>query len=194
MPKIDSQKFYTSAIEMHGVSARGVNWVSKENQELRFKEILSLLPKDMSHFELADAGCGFGDFYHYLIKHKRHPKRYLGIDSVMDMYSIASNETAQEILYSDICKEAPPVLDYYICSGALNVLTKFETQLFIQNCYNSSKVAFIFNALEGDTESDTYNYINQDEIRSVAKRLKVKEVRFCQGYMENDITVAFYRV
>jgi SAM-dependent methyltransferase len=193
MPKIDSEKFYTSAIEMHGTTARGVNWASKENQELRFKEIMAFLPQDMKSFTLGDAGCGFGDFYRYLTKRKRHLQRYVGIDSVIDMYSIASNATAQEILHLDICKESLPNMDYYICSGALNVLTKFETQLFIQNCYNSSKVAFIFNVLEGDKESDTYNYMSKDEILEIAKRVQVKETLFRENYMENDITVMFVR-
>ena len=63
MPRIDSQKFYTSAIEMHGTTAKGVNWASKENQLLRFDAILKLLPSELNSFTLADAGCGFGDFY-----------------------------------------------------------------------------------------------------------------------------------
>ena len=30
MPRIDTRKFYLSAIKKHGVSAKGVNWLSKE--------------------------------------------------------------------------------------------------------------------------------------------------------------------
>jgi len=193
MPKIDSEKFYTSAIEMHGTTAKGVNWASRANQELRFSQLLSLLPKDLSNHSLGDAGCGFGDLFFYLKKHKRQPARYVGIDSLVDMYSIASNATAEEILLLDITQEQPPTLDYYICSGALNVLTPFETQLFIQNCYNASRVAFIFNILEGKEESETYNYMTQEDIEMIATRLKVKELSFVRGYMENDITVIFKR-
>ena len=193
MPKIDSEKFYTSAIEKFGTSARGVNWASKENQLLRFEQILKLLPKDLSGFSLADAGCGFGDFYLYMKKKKRLPKRYVGIDSVLDMYSIATQNTAQEIINADICKDALPNADYYVCSGALNVLTTFETRLFIQNCYKSSKKAFIFNALHGERESETYNYLTSEAIEKMASSLDVKEVVYQSGYMEDDITVGFFR-
>ena len=193
MPKIDTDKFYTSAIKMHGTSAKGVNWASKENQILRFKKIVSLLPNDISMFTLADAGCGFGDFYTYLHKKKKLPQHYIGLDYHLDMCSIAEQNTAQEIINSDICKDTLRVCDYYICSGALNVLTEFETHLFIQNCYNSSKKAFIFNALHGDKTSETYNYLTVEAIEVIAKTLNVSEVLLRSGYLANYITVSFIR-
>ena len=178
---------------MFGTTARGVNWASKKNQELRFDAILKLLPDDLSSFSIADAGCGFGDFYLYLEKKKRLPKHYIGIDSVLEMYSIASQNTAQEILNADICRDPLPNADYYICSGALNVLTPFETQLFVQNCYKSSKVAFIFNALHGDKKSQTYNYLTTNAIDKMALELDVQEHTYKSGYIEDDITVSFIR-
>lgn len=193
MPKIDSEKFYTSAIEKFGITAKGVNWASKRNQELRFDILLALLPDDLSSFTLVDAGCGFGDFYFYLQKKKLLPKHYIGVDSVLEMCSISSNNTGQEILHLDICKETLPKADYYVCSGALNVLTPFEAHLFIQNCYNSSKVAFIFNALHGNKESETYNYLSKDTINNIALELKVKECSFESAYMDDDTTVRFLR-
>lgn len=193
MPKIDSEKFYTSAIEKFGVSAKGVNWASKENQFLRFAAILKLLPDDLSNFTLVDAGCGFGDFYNYLKKKKRLPKQYIGIDSLLDMYSIASQNTAQEIMIADICKDSLPNADYYICSGALNVLTPFETHQFIRNCYSSSKVAFIFNALHGEKSSETYNYLSNANIQKIATSLKVKNIILKDGYLDEDITVKFFK-
>ncbi len=193
MPKIDSEKFYTSAIEMHGTSAKGVNWASKENQLLRFEAILKLLPQKLDTFSIADAGCGFGDFYLYMSKKKRLPKEYIGIDSLIDMYSIASEKTGCEIIVADICRDELPIKDYYICSGALNVLTPFETYQFIQNCYNSSKYGFIFNVLYGDKQSETYNYLNRSKIIKIAEDLKVKNIKFLDGYLNNDISVSFLK-
>ena len=74
VPRIDNEKFYTSAIEKFGTTARGVNWASKENQLLRFEAILKLLPKDLSSFTLVDAGCGFGDFCSILKRKNDFPK------------------------------------------------------------------------------------------------------------------------
>ena len=108
MPRIDSEKFYTSAIDVHGTSAKGVNWASKENQTLRFEAILKLLPSRLANFTLVDAGCGFGDFHTYMSKKKNSPKKYIGIDSLEDMYSIASDKTGEEIIIADICKDSLP--------------------------------------------------------------------------------------
>jgi len=193
MPRIDSEKFYSSAIEMYGTSAKGVNWASKENQELRFDAILELLPKKLSEYLIVDAGCGFGDLYSYMYKRKRTPQKYLGIDSHIDMYSIASENTGCEIVIAEICKDEIPKADYYVCSGALNVLTKFETHQFIHNCYKSSKHGFIFNILYGEKESETYNYLTRDEIESIAKELKVNETLFKDGYLKGDMTIGFFK-
>ena len=190
MPLIDNEKFYTSAIELHGISPRGVNWASKENQLLRFKAILTLLPQNISEITISDAGCGFGDFYTYL---KIKPKKYIGIDSLVDMYSIASKETGCEIIMADVCKDLLPETDYYICSGALNTLTKFETYQFIQNCFKSSKKGFIFNVLHGDKKSQTYNYLTTEDIEKIAKDLDVDRVKFKSEYLQNDITVGFFK-
>ena len=192
MPRIDSEKFYTSAIKMHGTTPKGVNWTSKETQEIRFDMILEMLPKEID--SLVDAGCGFGDFYTYMNKKKRTPKKYIGIDSLIDMYSIASNNTAQEIIIADITKDKIPHAKYYICSGAMNVLDKFETYLFIQNCFLACGDGFIFNILHGEDESETYNYFSTCQIEKIAKELNVKRVEIRDDYMDGDITVGFFHL
>ena len=79
MPRIDNEKFYTSAIQKHGITAKGVNWISSDTQRIRFKAILEMLPSDLSWITLIDAGCGFGDFFTYLKKKNKLPKKYTGI-------------------------------------------------------------------------------------------------------------------
>lgn len=191
MPRIDSEKFYKSAIDMHGTCAKGVGWISKESQETRFDVILDMLPQTVG--SIADAGCGFGDFYIYLNKKNRTPKSYIGIDSITEMCSIASKNTAQEILKADICKDEIPHSDYYVCSGAMNVLNTFETHLFIRNCFMTSKKGFIFNILYGDVETEIYNYITKTQLDEIARELDVKEIKLKDDYMQNDITVGLFK-
>ena len=193
MPRIDSEQFYTSAIDMHGTTAKGVNWNSRESQLIRFDMILEMLPHKLSTLKIVDAGCGFGDLYFRMKKKNKTPKEYIGIDSLSDMYSIASEKTGCEIIIADICKDKLPSADYYVCSGAMNVLNSFETHLFMRNCYSSSKVAFIFNILHGDKESETYNYLTIAQIETIAKSLKVKKIIFKDGYLKDDITVGFFK-
>ncbi|ADN08167.1 class I SAM-dependent methyltransferase [Sulfurimonas autotrophica] len=193
MPRIDSEKFYLASLKKHGATSRGLNWSSDVHQSIRFEKIAALLGDALNESVIGDAGCGFGDFYHYLQANNLHVKKYLGIDSLKEMCEIATQKTECEIIHADIIKEALPMADYYICSGALNILTPFETQLFIRSCYQSSTQGFVFNALYGDKKSDIYNYINMDTIQSLAKSLHVKSVSFIEGYIEHDITVGFFK-
>lgn len=193
MPKIDNKTFYSTAIEKYGITAKGVNWHSKESQKLRFDIILEMLPGDLSSYIIADAGCGFGDLYLYMQKKKRVPKEYIGIDSLSDMYSIASERTGCEIVIADICKDSLPPADFYICSGAMNVLEEFETHLFVSNCFSACRVGFIFNVLHGEKDSETYNYLTTPQIEQMAAHLDVKKVILRDDYMQDDITVAFFK-
>jgi SAM-dependent methyltransferase len=191
MPKIDNKSFYSTAIEMYGITAKGVNWHSKESQNLRFEIILEMLPSEMSSYSVADAGCGFGDLYLYMLKKKRMPKEYIGIDALVDMYSIASERTGCEIVIADICKEKLPSADFYICSGAMNVLNDFETHLFMRNCLSSCRIGFLFNILYGEKQSETYNYLTRAKIEKMAVELGVKSTFFRDDYMQDDVTVMF---
>ncbi len=193
MPKVDNHHFYLSAIKKYGTTARGVNWLSAANQRVRFDAIFEFLPKDLSSSILVDAGCGFGDFFTYLQKKKSTPKEYIGIDIHSDMHSIASTKTGCKILQKDVCKDELVDAHYYICSGALNTLNSFEAHLFIANAYSYAKKAFIFNVLCDIKESETYNYMSKTQLLGIAYELDVGSVLFSEGYLEGDITVAFFR-
>jgi len=51
----------------------------------------------------------------------------------------------------------------------------------------------IFNALHGNIESETYNYLTKEKIQDIAQTVGVQELLFEEGYMENDITIGFFR-
>ena len=191
MPRIDNRTFYNSALSKYGTSAKGLNWFSKELQELRFSMIVELLPKDKIA-SLVDAGCGFGDFYFY-IKKKNILQKYIGVDSFDKMVAITKRRTGCSVLNLDICVASLPPAEYYISSGALNILTKFETYQFIFNCYRASRVGFIFNVLYGDRESKIYNYVTIIDIKRVAKELNVKSIVIRDNYLDGDITVGFFK-
>lgn len=193
MPKINNHTFYIAALRAHGVSARGVHWADEQKQQLRFEIILDLLGDDVSTSTLVDAGCGFGDFYLYLQSRGTMPQRYIGVDVIEEFCDLARDRTEQQILCHDLSRAGVKSQDYVICSGALNILTPFETHLFIQNCYNSAKIGFVFNALYGDKKSATYNYLTKETIEMMAKKLDVGKIVYKEGYIKNDITVGFFR-
>lgn len=189
MPRVENETFYKASLQRHGLTCKALHWNSEESQLLRFKVLLSMLPQDISNYSIVDAGCGFGDLYAFM---NSKPLKYTGIDIMDEMIEEAKNKTGCEILKLDLCYDEAPSADYYICSGSMNILQKFETYLFIQNCYGACKKGFVFNILEGDDDSLVYNYFKEKELKELAKKLGAKMV-VKSGYMYKDISVGFFK-
>ncbi|AHF03957.1 type 11 methyltransferase [Marichromatium purpuratum 984] len=192
MPRIDNQTFYDDALKAHGTNAEGVQWISEETQRVRFRVLRELLPEDLSSVELADAGCGFGDFLVYLRERDQAPGRYLGLDVMAPMIETARARTGCEIRQCDVLHDPLPEADYYVCSGAMNILTWDETQTFIGNCLAASRRGFVFNLLKGRDTSLIYNCRRPAEIESLAAELNAT-VRVHEGYLAGDFSVLLER-
>jgi len=195
MPRIDTRKFYKASLKRYAQTPQGVQWHSKDSQRIRFEMILKMLPKDLHNITLVDAGCGFGDFYIYLQQHNITLKKYIGIDCLDFMCTIAQQNTQQQIIHADITtKTKLPVADFYICSGAMNTLTKFESYLFIRNCFTHAKRGFIFNILYGEATSSSYNYFTQEDIQQLTTSLHVSSFQEAKAYKKNDKTFIFQKL
>lgn len=190
MNRVDNQRFYYSAISEHGYSPEALCWHSQESQEVRFYQILSLLPTDAC--SVVDAGCGFGDLCGYIDAFGKHTVEYVGLDSLDRMVSEAKRRTDKEIFKCDILYDLLPKREFYLCSGALNILTRTAAYLFIKRCYSASSRGMIFNFLEGDKESKTYNYLRAERIQKLGTTLGARVV-FRRNYYDKDCTVAFYK-
>ena len=193
MPRCNTQQFYYASYKKYGTTPQGVQWLCAQTQTQRFEMLLSLLVSPLSTSTLLDVGCGFGDFYTHLQKLHNLPKSYIGVDCLDFMCKEATRNTQQTILHKDATTQELVMSDYVVCSGALNTLTKFESYLFIINCYKHAKVGFVFNALLGDKECKRYNYFCFKELTMLAHTLKVKKLHIKVGYMKNDVTVGFYK-
>jgi SAM-dependent methyltransferase len=189
MPRIDNTKFYNLAIRKYGLSAKGVHWTSKYNQYVRFKTIRDFI-NNIDDQVIVDAGCGFGDFYIYLNKNVSLPQEYIGIDCEEKMVEIAKLRIKQKIIQKDIINDKLPIADYYVCSGAMNILTKDETFKFIENCFKYAKKGFIFNMLEiaENMNEDIYNYNHPKEIISFCEKLN-KTNYLVSNYLKGDFTI-----
>ena len=192
MPRVDNDAFYRSALAAHGETAEGVHWNSTETQEVRFRVLRDLLPDDLSGLTLVDAGCGFGDFYCYLERHGERPGRYLGLDVMEPMVETARGRTGCEIRILDVLNDPLPKADYYLCSGAMNTLTREESDRFIRNCYAACDTGFVFNLLKGWNTSPTYNFYLPSEIKRLGQELAA-DWRIEEGYLAGDFTTAFIK-
>ena len=192
MPKVDHQAFYLSSLKTHGATAEGVHWTSTETQEVRFRVLCSLLPDDLETLAIVDAGCGFGDLYAYMVREGRAPRSYLGLDVMEPMVVTARERTGQEIRMCDILADPLPRADVYLCSGAMNTLTREESRAFIERCLAASRLGFVFNLLKGWNTSPIYNLYLPREIRRLGQDLDV-DYQIHEGYLSGDFTAAFWK-
>lgn len=186
---MNNQNFYKNAYKKHGISAQGLNWSSVKSQRVRFEVITSLLKDELITCSFVDAGCGFGDLYLFWQKCGLHVKSYEGIDSVQSSIDICQ-ERLPKISFTckDILKDDLPYADWYIASGTLNILSDFQTWLFLENILTYSKRGIVFNILEGNKQSENFNYQKKEDIIAFAKS-KGFTCRLINDYLKNDITV-----
>ena len=187
MKTLNNSSFYLSAYKKYKQTPKGLNWKNKHSQQVRFETIFIMIEKLLSKdVVLVDAGCGFGDFYHFLQK-KDVECEYIGIDSIKEFVDIARKNTKQTIYHRDILTDKLIEADIYIASGSLNILSKFETFLFIKRCFLHSKVGFVFNILEGEVHLN-FNTFKKDELKEYAKEL-CADIYLKDGYLSGDVTV-----
>jgi len=188
MPRINNKTFYENAIKRYGCTAKGLNWNSKNSQHTRFEVIHELLEVHLPSSTIIDAGCGFGDLYLFLQQKGSLPRKYIGYDTLQEALFVAQKRTKQHFMHKDILNDELELADFYIASGSMNILNRFETFLFIRRCYEASKKGFIFNLLRGEEKQGHFNYFLPHEIEEHVNDFAY-DVVIKEGYMQGDFTV-----
>jgi len=180
-----NNQFYKKAVEEFGISAQGVHWNSKHTQYKRFEILTKFIKKDIINSSIVDVGCGFGEYYKYLELNNKLPKKYIGIDCEEQMITACKKRLPlQNFKIQNILVDALADADYYICSGALNILAIDEAYLFINNCFKASSKGFIFNFLK----SQSFNKLDTNEVINFCKTL-TNNIKTKDNYLNNDFTI-----
>lgn len=180
-----NNEFYTPTIKKYGISAKGVHWNSKYSQYKRFEILTNFIGNEIRKSNIIDAGCGFAEYYNYLFDNDLKPKSYIGIDCEEKMITLASKRFLNTSFYiKNIIEDELLFADYYICSGAMNILKKDEIFIFIKKCFEASEVGFVFNFLKNDSLTNV-NFLDiLNYSKSLSKKIEIKE-----NYLENDISI-----
>ena len=182
---MNNTTFYKKSIKEYGISAQGVHWNSKYTQYKRFEILTKFIKKDIKTSTIVDAGCGFADLYKYLKSNNKLPLKYIGIDSEEIMINPAKKlHPTLELYVKNILIDELIEVDYYICSGAMNILKKEEVFLFIKRCFLYSKKGFIFNFLK----SLSFNNVSIEEVLEYCNTLS-DNIKIKDNYLENDISI-----
>lgn len=181
----NNESFYAKSIRKYGVSHKGVHWSSKYNQYIRFEVLTEFIQQNIHEFTIIDAGCGFAEYYFYLQKNRSLPKKYIGMDCENSMvFRSQMRFPSLDFHVKNILDDKLYFADYYVCSGALNILNKKEFYQFIKKCYHYSNKGFVFNFLI----KDSFNKIDKKEVIQFCKKLS-KHVDVKELYLYNDITI-----
>ena len=185
MAQKDNKRFYKKSFLKHGVSPQALHWSSKKRQDIRFEVLLSFIKEEINESTIADAGCGFGDLYGYMLDREIEHKEYLGIDCEYFMVDASQKRFGKNIFScQNILDGNLPGADYYLCSGAMNILNFDEIILFIENCFHASKKGFVFNFFN----ISSFNDVSEDEIVSFCEALSDK-IQISRDYLDNDFTI-----
>ena len=90
-------------------------------QIMRFSKQASLF--DYNNKSILDVGCGYGDFYSYLLEKGMVPQSYTGIDLIQSHCDFATARLPQEvvIINGDFLEIPLQEVDIAVVSGAFNV-------------------------------------------------------------------------
>jgi hypothetical protein len=101
------------------------------------------------------------------------------------MVTICKNRFQGTTFYQmDILLDELIVADYYICSGAMNILNKKDFYKFIEKCFYASIKGFGFNFLK----NKSFNNIKIEEVISYCSSLTTK-IATKNDYLDNDFTI-----
>ena len=154
--KSEINKFYRDKLNEHGASAQGVGWRDKEAQEVRFYQLLKIIPSE-GVFTINDLGCGTGDLITSMELMFKGRYNYIGYDALDEMIArsgqrFTEGESMRFLKITDY--HQMEVSDYSVASGIFNVRAGIgddEWQAYILTTitamFNCSKKGFAFNAL-----------------------------------------------
>lgn len=191
------QKKMKDSLSKHALGEpQALHWGHKKSQEIRFEQFLKLY--DFTNKSILDVGCGFGDFYDYLIKNGIKPQLYCGLDIQEDIISynlkkFKDNQKTQFVC-EDLLKFKKDLYDVVIASGTFNFYTEGWPE-FVKSCLIKMKTlshsCFIFNLEDKDQipkENQKSYLLSKKEWETFFYSLD-ENVVILDGYHKSDFTV-----
>ncbi len=152
--------YYADCVRLHGETAQGVDWSSSESQELRFRQLLRILPEGATSFSVLDYGCGYGALIESL-NALGVSFRYVGYDVSQEMVERARRRHADGDCTFVTDLETLGPADYAVASGVLNVkldvpLAQWHehVRLCLGELDRMSRRGFAFNALTSYSDAE----------------------------------------
>jgi SAM-dependent methyltransferase len=195
--------YYEGKLHEHGATPLGVDWNSRESQELRFSQLARLWAGEPGASVL-DYGCGYGALAAWL-RGRGHTGPYVGFDLSREMTEEAQRFTAalRDCRFSADRGPLEPA-DYAVASGIFNVRmatpdARWREYLLgsIADLASLGRRGFAFNALtlysdEEKRRADLY-YADPLDIFDHCKRTYSRFVTLVHDYPLYEFTLLVHR-
>lgn len=189
---------YETRLRKYGDSVRTMGWRDKEQQCLRFKILAEI--GDLNGTRILDVGCGFGDFYEFLIK-RSIKVDYTGYDISHRIIEVAKSkhpEIKSKFKVKDILRERTNErFDYVMESGILNRRIsdniKYAKKI-IARMFELCKIGVAVNMMTNyvDYKEDSLYYYSPEEMFKFCKSL-TKGVVLRHDYPLYEFTLYLYK-
>jgi SAM-dependent methyltransferase len=153
-------EYYSSKLEQHGETPRGVDWNGEESQTLRFEQLCKIVDTS-TQFSINDLGCGYGALYDSLSL-RYDSVCYSGFDVSKSMIRVAQQRHKDRKRVRFVLSSKPDqIADYGVASGIFNVrlgrlddewMSYLEATLDALDC--TSRLGFSFNCLTSYSDAD----------------------------------------
>jgi ubiquinone/menaquinone biosynthesis C-methylase UbiE len=177
-------------------------WSGKRAQEVRFETLHRI--GNLSNKDILDVGCGYGDFFLYLLERGITPKKYVGLDINPEVIEIAKKHVNSEIAefkVSDILKEeyGEKSFDYVFASGIFafnedNWYDYVKDMLKEMLKISSSGVGVNFLKKNPFFKYKDLKYNNSKHIYNFVKKYVTPHVVLKDNYAIDDFTLFLYKI
>ena len=190
-------KYHKDCIKTFGLeSNEALGWKNRENQTIRFKNILEI--GDLNGTTVLDVGCGTGDLFDYM-NQQSITCNYTGIDQVKEFIELAGKKYRTHpnasFLLGDFWSVDVHRYDYVLASGALSYRNSDPEFIYkmIFRLYSLSEIAFGFNLMES-TELKDGGLVAYEKNRILAYCQKIcPNVIIKDNYLKDDYTIMMYK-
>ena len=162
-----TEQYFKEKRDQFGETVRGLDWNSKEAQDIRFSQLTKLFSNEGDRsFSICDYGCGYGDYFGYL-QERGYSCKYTGVDLVRETILCAEQKYGinPDAVFMHGA-EIKGTYDYITASGIFNVKRSTDEREWenyvigiLEDFYIHSGKGFAFNCL---TQYSDAEYMRAD--------------------------------
>lgn len=199
---------YENSFDKFGAVPKGVDWGCKEDVNLRYSKMLSVINEDKSSpkesFSILDVGCGYGGLKEYNDLYENRNIIYTGIDIAENMIEYA-REKYKDVSFiqgSIFDLDDNERFDFVVCNGILTQklsisimeMDKFAHEL-IGKMFSICKIGIAFNIMttKVDFMVDNLYYRNPIDMFAYCFNTVSHKIRIDHGYNLYEYTVYLYK-